>query len=194
MENSADLVGVFFSCVFGVQVNFTDIVGVADKRRLGRLSDLEWADQLQASLHKLAGRQLAFQPGKDVLNAGFSGVAELVDGEIDPLVQRAAVDPFVSGVPAFDGRRVHERLTHDRSRAAESRYGLGGVWELVGAYQFDGSSPQFCGVLYLLMSGVLEKFGCEQRTQNRNDLPVVILERLDQNLDGFGVVGRLDAP
>ena len=76
---------------------------------------VERTDQIQASVHELLRQKGGTTGSKtvyDVLDAGLGSVRDLVDGEIDPLVERTAVDPLGACVPAFDGGWIQQLLAH----------------------------------------------------------------------------------
>src|SRR2546428_3424116 len=135
------------------------------------VTELERADQLEAAVDELLGRERAgragapAQPVDELPQAGLLRVGDLVDGEVDPLVERAAVDPLLAGVPALDGRRVEDLLAHrDRGLLQLEQAGLG---EAGRPHQRDGPDDQLGRALEPARARGLEALGVEEDAQHR---------------------------
>src|SRR5262245_11610051 len=124
LEHAADPPGARLALLVGPEAEASFRRRGVDEHAARLAGQVERADQLEAPVDELlrrepgAGRVGArAQPADDLLQTGLLQVGHLVDGEVDPLVERAAVYPLPAGVPALDRRRVQDLLAHrDRGR------------------------------------------------------------------------------
>ena len=161
----------------------------------GVVVHVERANEVEAVLDELGGRESAVGGGNaldHVLDAGLGGVAELVYSVVDALVESAAVDPLLAGVPPFHGGRVHEPLSHRGSGAGEIE--LVGMGEAMRAEDLRRPGDQLHGTLHAPETGLFEEFGVEERAEDSSYVAVGLDEGFTQGIDGIRVLRRDGVP
>src|SRR5262245_19555914 len=126
------------------------------------------AEQLQTAIHQALRRQrrpLSSQPRNDVTHARKIDIAHLVSGEVNALDQGAAIDPLLTGMPAFHSGWVQDVLTHianTQSQAIETGLGEGELTD-----QARGANQRLDRALAAGKAGVLEEGRGRQEPKQR---------------------------
>ena len=135
--------GALFSSLLAVETDVSRRIRVTQERVPGDLAHLDRPYEVQTAVDKITGGEFASllaQTVNDVLYAWFAQVVELVYGEVDSFVQRAAVNPLVTCVPALDCRGIHELLSHYGRVAGQGHDAFVGLWKLESAHSSNSSS------------------------------------------------------
>ena len=166
-----------------------------DERGARRLADLQRPGQVEQRVDQRLGlhRALRRDAVGDRPHARRRRVADVLDGEVDPLHQRAAVDPFLAGVPALDAGRVHQLLTHRRHLGVDvDQVRRRFIVQLFG--QLEDPRDEFRRALHALEARRLEEVGIEQHAHHLAHVGVAVAERPRQRLDRRRVARFLHAP